>query len=143
MRNNNATNVNNKGKAALYCRVASASPDDSDVVEHQQGYLRDFAIQQGFDDFVEYLDNGYSGNNLDRPAFVKMDADIKEGRFEVVIVRNIGRVARNCILAENWIRGLDAHGVKFISADGMHERSSFILGIYRELAQNSRHRINK
>ena len=125
-----------KGKAALYCRFASASPDDGGVVEYQQSYLRDFAIQQGFDDFAEYLDNGYSGNNLDRPAFAQMDADIKAGKIEVVIVRSVDRVARNYVLAENWISGLDAHGVRFISADGTHEWSAFISGIYHGLARN-------
>jgi len=81
-------------KTALYCRLAVA---DHDTVKIQQMNLQNFAIQNGYEDFTLYVDNGYNGNNLDRPAFSQMDADITAGKIGTVIVHNICRIGRNLI----------------------------------------------
>ena len=119
--NNQKQKIN---KTALYCRVASASPEDAHAIEQQRDTLRSFAQQQGFTDCVEYLDNGYSGLNLDRPAFKQMEADIQAGAINAVIIRNISRIARNYILCNQWIDGLDEYGVKLIAVDSSHENET-------------------
>jgi DNA invertase Pin-like site-specific DNA recombinase len=128
----------NKGKAALYCRVASAGPADIGAVEIQRDALREFAVRQGYNDFTEYLDNGYGGNDPDRPAFARMDADITAGIIDTVIVRSLDRVARNLRLTEKWIGALEARGVKLIAADGSHKSAAFVPDVIRELMQSGR-----
>jgi DNA invertase Pin-like site-specific DNA recombinase len=123
-------------KTALYCRVARDDIGDSSVIEKQRDNLREFAIWHGFDNFEEYLDNGYSGSSLDRPAFARMDADIKAGKIETVIVLRIDRVARNFLLADNWIKDLEAHDVRFIATDDTPELPVFMKNILRELLLN-------
>ncbi|MCL2616163.1 MAG: recombinase family protein [Defluviitaleaceae bacterium] len=85
-------------KVAIYCRVASTHHSDAGAIDIQLVKLRDFAVQQGFGKCREYLDNGYSGNNLNRPAFSKMEADINSGKVDTVIVRCIDRIARDMFL---------------------------------------------
>ena len=109
----------NRKRTALYSRTASRHPDDAFAIENQKEKLRDFAEQMGFEDFMEYADNGFSGLDLDRPAFKQMEADIKAGVIDRVIMRSIDRVARDFILAGNWLNGLEEQGVEFITLDGL------------------------
>ena len=118
-------------KAALYCRVASPSPEDARSIEIQRDTLRSFAERQGFAEYTEYLDNGYNGNNLDRPAFMQMEADIQAGKVDTVIVRSIDRIARDMFLCNKWVDSLGKRGVKLIAADGSHEHYSLFIQIYQ------------
>jgi predicted site-specific integrase-resolvase len=110
-----------KVKAAIYCRVASTHSSDAGTINVQRDRLREFAKQQGFGACLEYLDNGYSGNNLNRPAFSKMEADIYAGKIDTVIVRCTDRIARDVFLMENWIADVRAKDVRLIALDGSHE----------------------
>ena len=132
--------LENKKEVAVYIRFANYNPDNEGLIENQRASLRFLAEQHGLDSLAEYIDNGYNGNTLDRPAFLKMDADIKAGKVEAVIVRSIDRVARNFMLAENWISGLEKSNVKFIAADGSHDRPNFALDIFQDIMRSERRR---
>jgi len=70
---------------------------------------------------MEYSDDGYSGNNLDRPAFLQMEADIGLGKIDTVIVSRTDRIVRDMFLMGEWISGAKAKGVHLIALDGSHE----------------------
>ena len=53
-----------------------------------------------------------------------MEADIQAGAINAVIIRNISRIARDYILCNQWIDGLDEYGVKLIAVDGSHEHET-------------------
>jgi DNA invertase Pin-like site-specific DNA recombinase len=108
-----------KRKTALYCRVAYPhSPDAHEIIVQQQ-LLRNFAKSRGFENFKEYSDIGCNGLTFDnRPAFARLEADIKAGEIETVIVRGIDRIARDFYLTARWLGGLEKHGVKFIDING-------------------------
>ena len=108
-------------KVALYCRIANHVQPSDNVAEVQRTTLWSFATKQGFTGIMEYLDYGYSGNDFERPAFKQMDTDIKAGIISTVIVRSADRIARNSLIANEWINGLSAFGVRFIATDGSHE----------------------
>ena len=113
-------------KAAIYCRVASSHPNDAGVIGVQLDRLRSFAKQHGYNVCMEYLDDGYSGNNLNRPAFIQMEADINSGKVDTVIVRCIDRIARDMLIREKWISDSKAKGISVIALDGSHEQPSFV-----------------
>jgi len=75
---------------------------------------------------MEYLDNGYSANFLNSPAFSKMQADIEKGQIHTVIVSCINRIARNAFLLEEWISYAKARGVRLIALNGFHEQPFFV-----------------
>ena len=106
-------------RAALYSRTASKHSDDDFAIEDQKQNLRNFALQMGFEDFTEYSDNGFGGLDLDRPAFRQMEADIKAGLVDSVVVRSVDRVARDFILTEEWLIGLEKQGVHILTMDGL------------------------
>ena len=108
---------------AFYCRMALA---DTDALAVQERHLFNFAEANGYEDgefnkHCVYRDNGGSGSTLDRPGMNMLMADIRDGRVDVLIVKDISRVLRNYIKLDGWFRFLKKHGVVFISVnDGIH-----------------------
>ena len=100
--------------AALYYRVANRQTLELHL-ENQMHNLFCYANKQGFDTFKLYADVGKSGTNLDRPAFNALKADIEAGHIDKLIIYNISRIARDFILADNFIEWTRAQGVVIIS----------------------------
>ena len=105
---------NNSG-AAIYCRLALK---DACAMEAQRLSLRRFARELGYADCAEYVDNGASGLALERPAFIKINADIRAGRVRTVIVKDIAAISRNAVALLEWMRDVKARGVVVILKNG-------------------------
>jgi DNA invertase Pin-like site-specific DNA recombinase len=113
-------------KVAVYIRLAREdSQESAPEIEQQKEMLRQYAQQHGFDEPVCYVDNGFSGLTLDRPAFSEMEEAIRAGCIHTVLVRDISRIGRDMLLAHHWIDGLGERGVKLIAADGSHETPDY------------------
>jgi len=108
-------------KVALYCRTASTNSSDTGAIDIQLDRLRTFSNQHGYKVCAEYKDDGFIGNNLERPAFVQMQSDILSGKIDTVVVHNINRIARDYFLLEKCLRDFKSRGIKIIAADGSHE----------------------
>lgn len=99
-------------QAALYIRVAHT---DNDAVARQTNELTAYAQRHGHTDIKVYTDNGVSGLSLDRPAFNKLQEDIKTGLIGAVIVKSISRIGRNSLEVTQWVCDITETGVDFIS----------------------------
>jgi len=86
-------------------------------METQKDQLLKYAKEHGYDSFDFYMDNGYSGLNYDRPAFLRLEADIQAGSIGTVIVRNVDRFGRNIFENTYWVEQLRKNGITFIAAD--------------------------
>lgn len=64
---------------------------------------------------------GYSGLILDRPALIRLTADIEAYKIDTVVVRSVDRIARDYLKANVWIKKINAHKVTLIALDGSHE----------------------
>ncbi len=105
---------NNSG-AAIYCRLALK---DACAMEAQRLSLRRFARELGYADCAEYVDNGASGLALERPAFIRLNADIRAGKIRVVIVKDIATISRNAVALLEWMRDVKARGGVVILKNG-------------------------
>ena len=91
---------------ALYMRLSVADGDirnddkeESNSIENQRAALHDF-VEHRKDltgEVVEYIDDGYTGTNFDRPEFKKMLEDMKTGKIDVLITKDLSRLGRNFI----------------------------------------------
>ena len=104
---------------AFYSRVACA---DADALFAQESMLINYAESNGyesgeFNTHRFYSDNGESGLTLGRPGMDKLMADARDGRIDVLIVKDLSRVARNFMLIDDWLRFLKKYGVRFISVN--------------------------
>ena len=84
-------------KVAAYIRL---SKDDnyteSDSINNQKNIIKKYIDMKDDLDLVDYyIDNGYTGTNFDRPAFVKMCLDIVNNKINCVIVKDLSRFGRN------------------------------------------------
>ena len=50
-----------------------------------------------------YIDDGYTGTNFNRPGFQRMLQDMKDGRINCVLVKDLSRLGRNYIEVGNYL----------------------------------------
>ena len=69
-----------------------------------------------------YYDNGYSGMNYDRPGFTRMLGDLKSGRINCVIVKDISRLGRHFVLTSEFVeRTFPEMGVRLICINDSYD----------------------
>lgn len=75
------------------------NPDESDTIANQRKYLYENALQKGFlkDQIVEYVDDGHTGTNFNRPGFEQLIKDIEAGKIQAVMVKDFSRMGRDYI----------------------------------------------
>ena len=93
-------------RAAVYARLSfeSEANKERDTVETQIAYIRNFI--DGQDDMVEagvYADVSVTGTTFARPEFDRMMQDIRSGKINTVITRDLSRLGRNYVEAGNYI----------------------------------------
>ena len=75
---------------ALYYRLSRDDENfgDSVSIETQRTILQQFARDNQFHVVDEYIDDGWSGTNFDRPAFQQMMDDVDAGRINCIITKD-------------------------------------------------------
>ena len=68
---------------ALYLRLSKDDGDkeESESISNQRKILRAFAEENKIIVYDEYVDDGFSGTNFDRPDFKRMMNDIKNKKI--------------------------------------------------------------
>ena len=89
---------------ALYMRFCcdDESYGDSVSIETQRLVLTAFAREQGFIIVDEYVDDGWSGTNFDRPGFQRMLKDIEDSRVNCVVVKDLSRFGREHVMMDYY-----------------------------------------
>jgi len=62
-----------------------------------------------------YDDGGYTGGNMERPAFRRLMADIEAGLIDCVVVYKVDRMSRSLLDFTRIMGTLEKHGVSFVS----------------------------
>ena len=93
-------------QVGIYARLSfeSEANKERDTVDTQIAYIREFINSQ--DDMVEvevYADISVTGTTFERPEFDRMIQDIRAGRINTVITRDLSRLGRNYVEAGNYI----------------------------------------
>ena len=76
---------------------------DSVSIETQRTILRQFAEENNLHVVDEYVDDGYSGSNFNRPAFQRMIADIEEGKVNTVCTKDLSRFGREHVMMDYYL----------------------------------------
>lgn len=104
-----------------YIRLSESDEDktyesDSESVINQRHLLMDFVKENGFTFIDEYVDDGYTGTNFNRPGFQRMIKDIESGRINCVITKDLSRLGRNHVGCGNLLEEyFPANKIRFIS----------------------------
>lgn len=83
--------------AAIYCRLSRDDGGDaeSNSIGTQRDMLQEYARNQGFLVYNEYVDDGWSGTSFERPSFKRMVEDIESGFIGTVLIKDLSRLGRN------------------------------------------------
>src|SRR5579875_3738208 len=80
---------------ALYIRVSTDEQAQHGYgIEVQKDRLEAFCKLQGWTDTKLYVDDGYTGTNLDRPALQRLLRHVEAGKIECVAVYKLDRLGR-------------------------------------------------
>ena len=70
----------------------------------------------------EYIDEGFSGTNFERPAFKRMISDIESGKINLVITKDLSRLGRDYISAGEFTEiYFPSKGVRYISVADFYD----------------------
>lgn len=134
-------------KIAAYCRVSTDREEQRDSLAHQKEFFLEYAGKNGHELFRLYADEGITGTSLKkRVEFLRMMEDARLGLFELVVVKDISRVARNTVDFLQSIRILKSMGVNvvFLTANMTSlGDSEFILTIFGAMAQEESGNLSK
>ena len=124
---------------AAYCRVSTDKSDQLNSLETQKEFFLEYTKRTGDNLINLYADEGISGTKIkNRKEFQRMLADAEKGLFDMVVVKDISRFARNTVDLLQSVRKLKSLGIEtqFLTANMTSMgNSEFVLTIFGALAQ--------
>ena len=105
---------------ALYMRLSRDDElqGESGSIQTQRMMLRQYAAEHRLNVIDEYIDDGWSGTNFDRPDFQRMIDDIEDGKINCVVTKDLSRLGRNYILTGQYTEiYFPSKGVRYIAVN--------------------------
>ena len=120
----------------LYLRLSRDDGDkeESNSITGQRELLRDFIrTRPELREYAVRIDDGFTGSNFERPSFKKMLEDVKAGRTNCIIVKDMSRLGRDYLGVGYYTDTFfPEHNIRFIavndcvdSDDGENELAPF------------------
>lgn len=115
-------------RVAMYLRLSSEDGDlkdtgkaESESISNQRGLLQNFISSRSeFSgaEISEFCDDGWSGKNFERPDFLRMMEQVKQGQIHCIVVKDLSRFGRDYLVVGNYIsRVFPFMGVRFIAVN--------------------------
>lgn len=117
---------------ASYLRISSEDDDvksceklESNSISNQRNLIKRYIetksdLKNG--KLMEFLDDGYSGTNFQRPGIQNMFQKIRENKIHCIIVKDFSRFGRNYIMVGNYLEQVFPFlGVRFISVNDSYD----------------------
>lgn len=129
-------------RVTYYARVSSDTDEQLNSLDNQVAYYENFIKKNKAWTFVHgYIDEGLSGiSTKKRKRFNEMVADAEEGKFDLIITKEISRFARNTLDSLQYTRELLSMGVGvFFQNDNINtldEDAELRLTIMSSIAQD-------
>ena len=126
-------------RIVAYCRVSTEKEQQLDSLEQQKSFFQEFAKQNNYELVNIYADEGITGRQTrKRDEFNRMMRDAKKGLFDMLVVKDISRFARNTVDLLTSVRELKALNIEVQFITNSYKalgNSEFILTVYGAIAQ--------
>lgn len=135
-----------KLKIAAYCRVSTEKEDQLMSLQTQKDFFAEYAAKNNCELVELYADEGISGTKLkNRKEFNRLMNDAQHGRFAVVFVKDVSRLARNVVDFLQSIRKLKSLNVdcRFVTANMSSNDGELTLTILAAVAQEESANLSK
>ena len=120
---------------AMYLRLSLSDGDlgendknESNSIENQRLLLKNYIDDNEdlIDEVVEYVDDGYTGTNFDRPGFKRMIEDCRKGIISTIVVKDLSRFGRNYVEVGDYIEQLfPLLGIRFIAVNHSYDSDDY------------------
>ena len=127
-------------RVALYCRVSTDEQTQGRTIESQIKELESLAQARGYVVAEKYIDDGWSGALLSRPALDALRDDAGKHLFDGVLINDVDRLSRDIANLAVVKRDLEAKGVDVIFKNLPSDRSplsNFMVNILGSFASSS------
>ena len=84
--------------ADIYCRLSDEEKkhkNESESITNQRAIIRDYCEKHDIIIVKEFVDDGYSGGNFERPGFQAMLDHLSTGKANMVITKDLSRLGRD------------------------------------------------
>lgn len=111
-------------RAGLYCRLSKDDDQQGESVSiaTQRSLLSMFCKEHGYEICDVYIDDGYSGLNFERPDFKRLLADIRAGRIDLVLTKDLSRLGRDYIMTGYFLEiYFPTQGVRYIALNDNYD----------------------
>ncbi|MFJ7589840.1 recombinase family protein [Streptomyces sp. NPDC097617] len=123
-------------RVAIYLRVSTAKQLRGyglNVQFDESIAWLDYKIGKGNYTFEVYTDGGVSGKLADRPDLAALNADIADGRYDLVIFGKLDRIGRTMKNIHRWVYDTTDRDVRVATADGRIDSDDEMFGIQLSL----------
>lgn len=121
---------------AVYLRLSIEDGDivsedakiESDSISNQRKLIHEYIVEHNLTDesIKEFVDDGYSGTNFDRPAVTKLLNMVRKGEIGCIIVKDISRFGRNYLEVGDYLEQVFPFmGVRFIAVNDSYDSDYF------------------
>ena len=112
---------------AIYIRLSKDDVDrgydESESIKNQRTLLTEYVEKLGwkYNLIDTYIDQGFTGTNFNRPSFQRMIRDIKNGKINMVITKDLSRLCRDYIETGEYIeKWFPENNIRYVSVtDGI------------------------
>ena len=136
-------------RVVIYIRVSTREQaEEGYSISEQESRLRKYCEAMGWDVVGVYIDPGFTGSNMDRPALKDMIKEIEKGNADIVLVDKLDRLSRSQFDTLYLIqRVFNENGCAFVSrAEAFDTSTAFgraMVGILSVFAELERERIKE
>lgn len=132
-------------KAVIYARIST-----SEQSEHSLGAqveeCRTFIEKERYELTNVYMDDGYSAKNMNRPQLQQMLSDLKQRKFNIIVIWRLDRLTRDTMDGLNMVKNeFKPYGVEFASINEDIDTTTpdgyMMFTIRLSMAQNEREKI--
>lgn len=122
---------------ALYLRLSQEDEaargqlkDESNSIHSQRLLLRQYVKEHqelASIPLREFVDDGYTGTNFDRPQFQQMMAQVKAGEVGCILVKDLSRFGRNYLEVGDYLEHIFPFlGVRFVAVNDHFDSQEYV-----------------
>lgn len=107
-------------KIGIYIRLSREDGDDleSESVTNQRSLLTGFLKANGLVVVDEYVDDGYSGGNFNRPGFQRLLKDIQDKKINMVMTKDLSRLGRDHVMTGYYVESFfPENNIRYIAVN--------------------------
>lgn len=96
--------------------VEEANEGESSSITNQRNIIRQYCEDNGITIVKEFVDDGFSGSNFDRPGFNQMIAHLEQGHANMVITKDLSRLGRDMAESSHYAETyFPEHSIRYIA----------------------------